>query len=140
MEDVRLDVVGPLDQIAQDPAVLRDLIRNPKSGVKVQRRDRGVSRRSHSADALCNVLGIIRVTPPKKYLEASEQGATALSFLNHPSLDSGLDFEMALYTSYRVNNDLRHRLALSFHFIGPGAGNHEVQQEPRCSYSPHSIT
>ena len=83
MQDVRLDEVRAVDQVAQDAAVGRH--GNPECVVQGTDGGHAVRHRADAADALGDVLGVARVAADQQLLETPEQAADG------PGIDHLLD-------------------------------------------------
>jgi len=114
MQDVGLDVVGPLDQVAQDAAVVGDAAVDAIGLVEGEGCRQPLGGRADPADALHDAGGIPRVAPEQDVLQPAVHHPRALGLPDHTAVDHRLDLEVALDAGYRINHDLCCHTSLSF--------------------------
>ena len=73
MEYVRLEVVRPQDEVADDTAIVGDLVGDAEGAVQVQGRSGAMDSRTDATDALSDALGVAGVSPSEDQLPATEQ-------------------------------------------------------------------
>jgi len=84
VEDVRLQVVGTLNQVLKQSTVVRRF--EPVRILLCQDRGHAVGDRAHTADSLGDLLRIQRIAPLEDFLDAAEHLTFTVGFLNTAAL------------------------------------------------------
>ena len=120
------DMIGNMgcaeDQVAHNPAIVRNLIGDPEGTIQIQGGGCGVAGRAYSANALGVALCITRISAAQDDFYASKEHTGALGILDLPILYHCFNLEVTFNPSYRINNNLTHWLDLHFHFPWPTFG------------------
>jgi hypothetical protein len=107
VDDVIVEVLGPHDQVADQPPSVGDL--GAEGIVQSRCRRHGVHREAHAAEAAGDITGVPGVLAREQGLEATGHGAAAPGVFDLTVLELHLDLEMTLDPGYGINcNSLAH--------------------------------
>ena len=113
MQDVGLDVVGALDQVAQDAAVVGDAAGDAVGFVEGKGRSQAVGGGTDAADALHDAGRVTGIASLQNVLEPAVHHARTLGFLDHAVVHHRFDLQVPFDAGYRINYNLRcHLLSL----------------------------
>jgi hypothetical protein len=105
VQDVRLEVVGGQQNIADDAAVRGNLVGHAEGGIEGVGRRRPVDHRAYAADALRQADGVERVAADQNVLEAAPQGAAGAGVLDLAAIDHHVDPHVAFDARDRIDGN-----------------------------------
>jgi len=112
VEDVALEDVGAEDEVADDAAVVGDLVGDAEGRVEGERRGRGVRRGADAADPLGHALRVHGMAAAEEDLEAAEHRAGAPRLLDLAAVHHHLHPQVAFDAVDGVDDDGSHARGL----------------------------
>ncbi len=106
VEDMGLNEVGALNQVAQDAAVVGDAAVHPVDFVEGEGRRQAVGGRADPADSLHDAGGVTGVAPGEDGFQPAIHHPGTLGLFDHSAVHHRLDLEVSFDAGYRINYNL----------------------------------